>query len=54
VIGPSQRPPPENTQHSQETDIRAPGGSQTRNPSKRSAKDSRLRPCGHCDRLGSI
>jgi len=54
VIGPSKRALPENTQHSQEADIRAPGGSRTLNPSKRSAADSRLRPRGHCDRLGSI
>jgi hypothetical protein len=32
-------------QHStQETDIHAPGGSRTRNPSRRSAADLRLRP----------
>ena len=26
VVGPSQRPPPDNTQHSQETDIHVPAG----------------------------
>jgi hypothetical protein len=40
-----------NTQHSQETDIHAPGGIQTRNLSKRSAADPRIRPLGHCDRV---
>ena len=37
------------TQHSQETDIHAPGGIQTRNPSKRLAADPRLRPLGFWD-----
>jgi hypothetical protein len=35
---------------SQETDIHAPGGIQTHNPSKRTALDPRLRPRGHWDR----
>jgi hypothetical protein len=39
-----------NTQHSQETDIHAPGGIRSRNPSKRTAADPRLRPRGHWDR----
>ena len=39
-----------NTQHSQETDVHAAGGIQTRNPSKRAAADRRLRPRGHRDR----
>ena len=34
-------------QHSQETDIHAPGGIRTHNPSKRAAEDPRLRPHGH-------
>jgi len=34
VISPVQRLLPDNTQHSQETDIHAPGGIQTHNPSK--------------------
>jgi hypothetical protein len=46
----SQRPLPDNTQHSQETDIHALGGFRTRNPSKWAAADLRLRPCGHWDR----
>jgi hypothetical protein len=35
VISPSQKPLPDNTQHSQETDIHALGGIGTHNPSKR-------------------
>jgi hypothetical protein len=38
---------PDNTQHSQETDIHAPGGIRTLNPSKRAAADPRVRPRGH-------
>jgi hypothetical protein len=33
------------------TNIRAPGGIQTHDPSKRAAADPRLRPHGHWDRL---
>ena len=51
MIGPSQRPLPDNTQHSQETDIHAPGEIRIRNPSKRAAADTRLRPSGHWNRL---
>jgi len=51
VTSPRQRPLPDNTQHSQKTDIHFPGGIQTRNPSKRAAADPRLRPCGHWHRL---
>ena len=50
VISPAQRPLPHNTQHSQETDIHAPGGIQTRNPSKQPAADRGLRPRRHWDR----
>ena len=39
VISPSQRPLPDNTQHSQQTDIYASGGTRTRNPSKRAAAE---------------
>jgi hypothetical protein len=42
VISPTQRPLPDNTQHSQETDIHAAGGIRTRNPSMRAAADPRL------------
>jgi hypothetical protein len=37
----------DNTQYAQETDIHAPGGIRTRNPSKRAAALPRLRPRGH-------
>jgi hypothetical protein len=47
VISPKQRPLPDKTQHSQETDIRAPGGIRILNHSKRTAVDPRLRPRGH-------
>jgi hypothetical protein len=50
VINPTQRPLPENTKHSQETQIHDLGGIRTRNPSKRSAADPRLRPRSHWDR----
>jgi hypothetical protein len=45
----TQRPLPDSTHHSQETDIHAPGGIRTRNPSKRAAAESRLRPHEHWD-----
>jgi hypothetical protein len=48
MTGPMQRP--DNTQHSQETDIHARGGIRTHNPSKPTAADPRLRPRGHWDR----
>ena len=48
---PTQRPLPDNTQHSQETDIHDSGGIRTHNPNKRMAADSRLRPRGQMDRL---
>jgi hypothetical protein len=44
VIGPSQKPLPDNTQYSQDTDIYAPGGIQTRNLGKQTAADPRLGP----------
>jgi hypothetical protein len=50
VTGPSHRPLPDNTQHSQETDIHAPGGILTRNSSKQAAADPRLRSCSHSNR----
>ena len=37
--------------HSQETDIRAPGGIRNHTPNKRAARDPRLRLRGHLDRL---
>ena len=42
-----QRPLPDNTQHSQEIDIHAPSGIQTRNPSKWVTTDPCLRPSSH-------
>jgi hypothetical protein len=52
MIGPSQRPVPDNPQHSQEKDIHALGGMRTRITSKRAAADPRLRPRG--DWMGVI
>jgi hypothetical protein len=49
VISSSQRPLPDNTQHSQQTDIHAPGRIRTHNLSKRAAVDLRLRPRGYWD-----
>ena len=51
VISSSQRPLPDNTQHSQQTDIRATGGIRTHNLSKRAVADLLLRPRGHWNRL---
>ena len=48
-IGPSHRPPPDNTQHSHHTDIHSTGGFRTRNISQRAAAYPRLRPRGHWD-----
>jgi len=45
-IGHSQRPVPDNTQHSQETVIHDPTEIRTRNPSKRTVADRRLRQHG--------
>jgi hypothetical protein len=50
VIGPSCRLLPYNTQYSQETDLRVPGGIRTCSPSKRVAVDTHLRSRGHWDR----
>jgi len=54
VINPSQRPLPDNTQHSQQTDVHAPGGIRTHNLSRRAALDLHLRPRGHWDRQSSF
>jgi hypothetical protein len=51
VISLSQRPVPDNTQHSQQTNIHALGGIRTHNFSRRAAADSRFRPRGNWDRL---
>jgi hypothetical protein len=50
VINPSQRPLPENTQHSQQTKIHALGGIRTPSLSRRASEDLRLRRRGHWDR----
>ena len=44
VISPTQRPLPDNTQHSQATHIYVTCGIRTRNPSKGAAADPRLGP----------
>jgi len=54
MISPSQRPLPDNTQHSQHTNIQALGGIRTHNLSRRAAVDLRLRPRYHWDRLFCI
>jgi hypothetical protein len=41
----------DNTTLKRETDIHAPGGIRTHNPSNRAAADPRSRPHGHWDRL---
>ena len=51
MISLSQRPLPDNTQHSQQTNTHAPGGIRTHDLSRRAAADLRLRPRGHWDRL---
>jgi hypothetical protein len=50
VISPKQGPLPDNTQHSQKTDIHAAGRIRTHNPSKRAATNLCLRPCGDWDK----
>jgi hypothetical protein len=49
-MGPSRRHLPDNTQHSQETDIRGSGKIRTPNPGKLSVSDPCVRPLGHRDR----
>ena len=50
VISSSQRPLPDNTQHSQQKNIHAPGGIRTHDLSRRAAADLRLRLRGHWGR----
>ena len=54
VIRSSQRPLPDNTQHSQQTDIHVPGGIRTHDLSRRAAVDLSLRPRGHWDRHATL
>jgi hypothetical protein len=49
VISPSQGTLPDNTQHSQETDIHASGRIRTHNPRRRAAANSRIKLRGHWD-----
>ena len=51
VISPSQRPLPDNTQHSQQTNIHAPSRIWTHDLSRWVAADLRLRTSGHWDQL---
>jgi hypothetical protein len=51
VIGPSQRPLPDNTQHSQQTNFHAHSGIRTQNLSRQAAVDLRLRRRSRWDRL---
>jgi hypothetical protein len=50
MISPSQRPVPDDTQHSQQTNIHAPGGIRIHDRSRRAAVYLRLRPLGYWDR----
>ena len=50
MISSSQRPLPNNTRHSQQTNIHAPGGIRTHGLSRLAAADLRRRPRGHWDR----
>ena len=54
VITSSQRPLPDNTQHSQQTDFHAPGGIRTHSLSRRATAEVPLRSHGHWDRLRCI
>ena len=51
MISSSQRPLPDNTQHSQQTNIHAPGGIRTHDRSRRAAVDLPLRLRGYWNRL---
>jgi hypothetical protein len=48
---PSQWPPPDSTQHSQEKDIHVPGGIRTHSPNKWGAANARHSSRGHWDRF---
>jgi hypothetical protein len=51
VISLSQSPLPDNTKHTQQTNIHTPEGIRTDDRSRRAAVDLRLRPRGHWDLL---
>jgi hypothetical protein len=50
TLGRTQKPLPDNTQHSQETDIHAPGGIRNYNPRKQVASGLSLGPRSHWHR----
>jgi hypothetical protein len=50
VISPTQKPLPNNKQHSQQRDIQTHGGIRTHNPTKGVAAEPHLRPRGHWDK----
>jgi len=54
MSSPSERPLPDNNQHSQQIDIHAAGGIRTHNLSRRAAADLRLGLCGHWDRHDEV
>jgi hypothetical protein len=54
VMGPTQRPLPDNTQHLEKADIHFPGGFRFRIPSKRAAVDPDLKQRGHWNRLNTV
>ena len=54
VINSSQKPPPDNTRHSQQINIHAPGGIRTHDLSSRAAADLHLRPRDHRDRQHNL
>ena len=54
AISQSQRPLPDNTQHSQQRDIHALGGIRTHDLSRRAVAVLCLRPRGYWDRLESV
>jgi len=48
------RPLPDNTGYSHQTNIRAPSGIWSHNPSRRAATDLRFGPLGHWDRQSTL
>jgi len=53
VIGPSQRPLPDNKQRSQERDINAPSEIRNPNPSRRAAVETRVANCMSLNTMSS-
>ena len=54
VISSSQRPLPDNTQHSQQTNFHVPVGLRTHDLDRRAAADLRLRPRGRWDQFCNL